>query len=653
MIAPKGAVFLSYASQDAGPVRRICEALRAAGIEVWFDQSELRGGDAWDRSIRDQIRNCRLFIPVVSASTERRDEGYFRREWALAVDRTRDMAHKRTFLVPVVIDGTSADHASVPEKFHELQWTSLPDGETPAAFVERIRLLLAPQPPTATTATLRPAPLSRGGGDRSDSDLREALSYRCGDFHVDTANRRLTCRGVEVALEPRTFSVILQLLARPNELVTRNQLLDAVWGHRYVTPSTLNRVIALARRAFGDDTAEPRYIVTVHGAGYRYTGPWERDEPASTERPVRFTPPPAVRLPARVQALLGRERELDTLSSLVAAHRAVTVLGPGGIGKTQCVLELARRLAPQFPDGVWFFDLVPLAHGTEWLQALGAALGIPAADGSKLMAQILPVLQGRQALLVLDNCDRVAAEVGTLVIQVLRGTDSLRMLSTSQAPLNFTGEQLLRLPPLALPAADAAHLSLEEIGAAPAVEMLVARAREVQPAFELTRANATTVAEICRRLDGVPLALELAAARFTMLSPEQVLQRLDQRFQFLRGAVAGRDNRHQNLLLLLEWSFSLLSAQEQQLLRWLGVFVQGWTMESAIELAAPLGHAPEVAVELLTGLVAKSLVAVVPGLMPPRYRLLETVREYALGQLRESAEERDARRAHVELVIRI
>jgi len=124
-----GAVFLSYASQDAEAAQKICDALRAAGIEVWFDQSELRGGDAWDRKIREQIHDCRLFIPVISANSERRDEGYFRREWSLAADRTRDMAHKRAFLVPVAIDGTPERGASVPEKFHELQWTRLPDGK--------------------------------------------------------------------------------------------------------------------------------------------------------------------------------------------------------------------------------------------------------------------------------------------------------------------------------------------------------------------------------------------------------------------------------------------------------------------------------------------------------------------------------------------
>jgi len=165
---PSHAVFLSYASQDAEAARRICEALRAAGIEVWFDQSELRGGDAWDRQIREQIHDCRLFIPVISANSERRDEGYFRREWTLAADRTRDMAHKRAFLVPVVIDGTPERGASVPEKFHELQWTRLPGGETPPAFVDRVKRLLSPEPsttarlPADATPGSSPVPLTTG-----------------------------------------------------------------------------------------------------------------------------------------------------------------------------------------------------------------------------------------------------------------------------------------------------------------------------------------------------------------------------------------------------------------------------------------------------------------------------------------------------------
>ena len=142
---PTGAVFLSYASEDMAAAERIATALRTAGIEVWFDQSELRGGDAWDRRIREQIHDCRLFVAVVSVHTEGRDEGYFRREWKLAVDRTHDMDERKAFLVPVVIDATFERGAHVPEKFRELQWTRLPGGETPTAFVERVRRLLSPE----------------------------------------------------------------------------------------------------------------------------------------------------------------------------------------------------------------------------------------------------------------------------------------------------------------------------------------------------------------------------------------------------------------------------------------------------------------------------------------------------------------------------
>jgi TolB-like protein len=162
--APAGAVFLSYASEDVAAAERIAAALRAAGIEVWFDKSELRGGDAWDRQIREQIHDCRLFIPVISANSERRDEGYFRREWSLAADRTRDMAHKRAFLVPVVIDGTAERGASVPEKFHDLQWTRLPEGATPTAFVARVAALLGAPGPVALANSPGPAPVTAPPG---------------------------------------------------------------------------------------------------------------------------------------------------------------------------------------------------------------------------------------------------------------------------------------------------------------------------------------------------------------------------------------------------------------------------------------------------------------------------------------------------------
>jgi predicted ATPase len=522
------AVFLSYASEDVAVASRICTSLRAAGIEVWFDQNELRGGDAWDAAIRQQINQCALFMALISTNAHARVEGYFRLEWKLAVDRSHYMAPDQPFLLPVVVDSSPQSDERIPQRLREVHWLSAPGGETTAAFVQRVLDLLSP-------------------------DL---------------------------------------LRAQP-----------------------------------------------AQGA------PPER---------VRFGPPPIARLPARIDSLIGRELELNDMAELVHTHRAVTVLGPGGIGKTQCVLELARRVTAEFVDGVWFFDLVPMRKGADLLQACSVVLAIPTADTSELLPRIVSVLQGRRMLIVLDNCDRIAAEVGAIVIELLRGTDTVKVLATSQAPLNFVGECVMRMPPLALPEpTGTGSQDLQHIADTPAVEMLLTRIRSHQPAFQLTAANAASIVEICHRLDGMPLALELAAARFALLTPEQVLRRLEQRFRFLSSTAAGRDSRHQNLLALLDWSFSLLSASEQQLLRWLSVFVQGWTVESAVDMAVALGHDPDATLELLASLVNKSLVAMVPAAGAPRYRLLESVRNYACDSLRSTDEEQRAHETLVDVVVKM
>jgi non-specific serine/threonine protein kinase len=480
-----------------------------------------------------------------------------------------------------------------------------------------------------------------------------APQYHCGDFLVDLGNRRFLHQGREVALEPRVFAVIAQLLKRSNELVTRDQLLDAVWGHRYVTPSTLNRLIALARRAFGDDVSEPRYIQTVHGAGYRYVGPVRSTEAETLNVQARFEPPFAARLPARIEALVGREVEIATLIGLIEKNRAVTVLGAGGMGKTRCALEVARR-APAYPDGVWFFDLSPVVHAGEWLNMLAAALAVPAAVPEVLIPQLGLLLQDRVALIVLDNCERVAADLGALVFKLLRVTNALRFLATSQRPLNLTGEQTLRLPPLRVPASETlAEMTPEKASAYAAVQLLLMRIHATRPDLEIDDGNAPVLSEISLRLDGMPLALELVAARFALLSPQQVLERLVQRFRFLESNSAGRDHRHRNLSSLLEWSYGLLSAEEQRLLNWTAVFVQSWSAEAFVVLAAALGHEPEAAIDLLSGLVSHSLVSVLMDVTPPRYRLLESVREYALLQLQSGPDEKQARTAHIDALAHV
>ncbi len=483
----------------------------------------------------------------------------------------------------------------------------------------------------------------------------DQVVYRCEDCELDTANRIFRKGGTEYTLEPKVFAVLTQLVMRPGELLTREHLLDAVWGHRYVTPSTLNRVIALARRSLADDAEEPRFIQTVHGSGYRYVGPVEKTAVTPAVSRARFAPPVSLRLPAPLHTLIGRGHELNQIDALLDGGRSLTVLGTGGMGKTQCALSFAQLHADRYPDGVWFFDLAPLRRADEWLQALALALAIAPAGERELLGKITAIFSDRRALLLLDNCDRLSAEIGALALEILRGTEQLKILATSQQQLSFVGERMLRLPPLDLPVLrqPADERELQQIAAAPAVALLLARIRDVQTEFKLTLANAPALVGICERLDGMPLALELAAARFTLLSPEQVLERLDHRFRFLVGEVAGRDHRHRNLIALLEWGFALLSPDERRLLAWLGVFVQGWTVEAVIDLAPAFGVSPEEAVDLLTGLANKSLASVDQSVSPPRYRLLESVREFALEQLKVLDDERRAQDAHLAYVLRM
>ena len=480
-------------------------------------------------------------------------------------------------------------------------------------------------------------------------------SYRCGAFTIDIGNRQFACDGRAVAMEPKVFDVIAELLRQPGRLLTRNDLLDAVWGHRFVTPSTLSRTIALARRAFGDDAASPSYIQTVHGAGYRFLASCLPIAPAAAPAPVAdFGPPFALRLPERLEPLVGRGAQLSALSELIAEHRCVTVLGPGGIGKTQCALEAARQSAAAFPDGAWFFDLSATERAADWLAQLASALGIPAGEPEAVLQAISEVLEERRALLVVDNCEQFADELAASVLRILRTTRHVAILATSRRALDFAGEQRFHLPPLRLPEpAEDGMIAAEQIGRTEAVELLVRRVGAVRSDFRLDAANATDIAAICRALDGIPLALELAAARFALLSADQVLARLVERFRFLESDAAGRPQRHRSLRALLDWSFSLLSPDEQRLLAWSAVFAQSWSIDALIALAAPLGLDAMTAIDLLTGLVAHSLVSVVPGATPPRYRLLETVREYALAQLREAGEEDAARLAQLEAMSQV
>lgn len=474
-------------------------------------------------------------------------------------------------------------------------------------------------------------------------------TFAFADVVVDASAHRLSRGGRDIALEPKAFAVLLQFIAHPDELLTRDQLLDAVWGHSFVTPATLNRIVAQLRRALDDDSDTPHCIQTVHRLGYRFIAPLKQVRQERTPA-LSFAPPARARLPERTESLIGRARDIEALAQALQTSRLVTVVGPGGIGKTQAALETARTVATDFPDGVWLFDCTPQLDGEGLARLLTTTFNMrTTTDAEDLAARLGELLQTRQALLVFDNCERIAGPLAAVSAKLLAACASLRMLVTSQRRLNCAGESLYPLPPLELPPEGEwiSDTQVADLARVAAVQLLLTRSHAFASGFALTPANAGTVAQLCRRLEGLPLALELAAARLRLLSPEQLLARMDARLLNLAESNPGRPARHQTLRALIEWSFALLSEREQSLLCGMSIFAGACTLGGATAMGAALGIEDPQTLELLGGLIDKSLLSVDGTTNPPSYRLLDSVRLFALEQLVAAEREQPLRRAHL------
>ncbi|MBK8229303.1 MAG: protein kinase [Candidatus Eisenbacteria bacterium] len=348
-------------------------------------------------------------------------------------------------------------------------------------------------------------------------------------------------------------------------------------------------------------------------------------------------------LPHLLTSFIGRRREVAEACVLLENTRLLAVTGVGGCGKTRVALEVARDSLGAFVDGVWFVELAALSEPGMVPATVLSGLGLRDAAGATPAQSLIDHFGSRKALLVLDNCEHLLPAVSELVQQLLQACSNLRVVITSREPLGISGETIWRLPSLGTPVGRPGGERPEDLLGIESAELFVERARAIAPAFSLTAQNAPAVASICRRLDGIPLAIELAAARIRVLSAEQIDAKLSDRFRLLTGGGRGALERHQTLRAAIAWSYSLLNDEEKRCLRALSVFVRGWSLPAA---AAVLGRSDDEfeILDLLSHLVDKSLLVVDEG-DEPRYHLLETVRQFAAEEAErdgESAADRDA-----------
>ena len=471
------------------------------------------------------------------------------------------------------------------------------------------------------------------------------LQYNFANFRLLPDQRALWCGEVSVKLGSRAFDMLLALLERRDRVVSKNELMDLVWPRLVVEENNLQVQVVALRKLLGHPA-----IATVPGRGYRFTLPVQvqgdrtaLDDPNTAKAPTAPAhPAPRHNLPPWLPRLYGRDEDLRLLGTLLDQHALVTVTGSGGIGKTRLALAAAAARLDRAPGGLWWVDLAATHEPGRVADALALAMGLRPPAGQAPIDALELTLAAGAPLLVLDNAEHLLDAVVALVTRLRQSAPQARWLVTSQEALRIADEHVFRVEPLALPSEG------QDASQTAAVALFVARAQAADRHFVLGPDNQSWVVDICRRLDGIPLAIELAAARVPLLGVHGLHQRLDQRLKVLTTGDRNAQQRHHTLRAALEWSHQLLAAPEQSVLRRLGVFAGGFTLEAAQQVAEDeRGIDRWDVLEHLGALVEKSLV-VAEGETPPRYRMLETMRLFALERLIESGEARQARHRHRE-----
>lgn len=475
------------------------------------------------------------------------------------------------------------------------------------------------------------------------STSRENVAWRFEAFRLCPADRLLERDGRPVAIGSRALDLLVVLVERAGGLVDKADLIRSVWPDTTVVEANLSVHMAALRRALGDGVGDGRYIQTVPGRGYRFIARAERSQSA---RPIDRLTSNAIRsdegnLPAALTRLVGREETLEALGLEVMRHRLSTLVGPAGVGKTSTALEFASRAAPAFPDGAWWIDLAAVASSDLVPAAFAAALGL----GADLSTENLGASLGRRdALFVIDNCEHLIDATAAITGAILRHGPKARILATSREPLGLAGEHVRRLDGLPSPSVDD-DLSAAKALAFPAVRLFVERAQAVQSDFRLKDGDVAALGSLCRSLDGLPLAIEFAAARIDVFGVVGLEDQLGAGGGRWSGMRRGGAARHRTVTSALDWSYDLLSASEQALFRTLSVFSGGFALDAVLAVAPPDATRQQVADDLAS-LLLKSLVSSDLDTPGTRFRLLAMMRSYAWSKLDEAGEAGSARRRH-------
>ena len=466
-----------------------------------------------------------------------------------------------------------------------------------------------------------------------------------GPYRIYPEQRLVLEGGQPLRLGRRALDILLVLLEHAGRVVSKQELIARVWPTSVVEDINLRVHMAALRKALGDGQAGQRYIVTVAQRGYSFVAPiaLEQVEPRRTSA---LPPTPDHNLPLRRTRMIGRQSLVDSLVAHLSRQRLVTLVGPGGIGKTTVALRVAEQLIGRYRDGIRLLDLTSIAEPTLITGHLAALLELSLHDGEP-MSNLAAYLRERQMLLVIDNCEHLIDAVALLCESLLRGAPQIHILATSRESLRAEGEFVQRLESLDCPPVTSAP-NRDQALTFSALQLFVERAMVSQEHFELSDDALPWVIEICRRLDGIPLAIELAAAQVGPLGLDGVLVQLLGSFRLLTPANPTSLGRHQTLRATLDWSFDLLNPCEQTCLRRLAVFRGGFTLESAAAVIVGQHIAANEVLGSISQLVAKSLLTVEVGDEEVFYRLLDTTRSYALEKLHEALELADTQQRHAE-----